>query len=311
MQSVARIFAVPAARIGEIVQQQLFTSGGVDYREPKGDPGLFGPDSVTWRVHANPVALAIGGVTAVILELAEPRVRAGVWDHSTFRVDPLGRMSRTGEAALLITYGPRQAAEVRIKRVNRLHQKVTGRTSDGRLYRALDPELLRWVHVTAGFGFLSAYLRFVAPLSRADQDRYYAESARVGHLFGATDLPASLSEVEALFQAMRPKLGPDAIIEEFLGLVSRTSPVGFPGRPLQRLLLQASIDLLPAWMRRELRLPYQPSLSIVAEAVMRGLAMAVGAAPGGIVRQARERAGNSGAGSDHGAGRGYESTRLE
>jgi uncharacterized protein (DUF2236 family) len=72
-------------------QSRLFetASGGrPNYLEPKGDPGFYGPDSVAWKVHANPIALAIGGVAAVILELAEPRVRSGVWDHSTFRTDP-------------------------------------------------------------------------------------------------------------------------------------------------------------------------------------------------------------------------------
>jgi len=70
----------------------MLPAGRVDYRRPIGDPGFFGPDSVAWRVHANPVALAVGGVAAVILELAEPRVRSGVWEHSSFRTDPLGRI---------------------------------------------------------------------------------------------------------------------------------------------------------------------------------------------------------------------------
>src|SRR4030095_5892246 len=87
--------------------------GKVSCLEPAGDPGLFGPDSMAWRVHANPVALAVGGVAAVILELAEPRVRSGVWDHSTFRTDPLARMQRTGEATLITTFGPSAAAEAR------------------------------------------------------------------------------------------------------------------------------------------------------------------------------------------------------
>ena len=90
---------------------QVMSGGRVNYLEPKGDPGLFGPESMAWRVHANPVALAIGGVAAVLLELAEPRVRSGVWDHSTFRTDPLARMQRTGEATLITTYGPTTAAD--------------------------------------------------------------------------------------------------------------------------------------------------------------------------------------------------------
>jgi uncharacterized protein (DUF2236 family) len=50
---------------------------GVNYLEPLGDPGIFGPASVTWRVLSNPSSVLIGGITAVLLELAEPRVRSG------------------------------------------------------------------------------------------------------------------------------------------------------------------------------------------------------------------------------------------
>ena len=146
--------------------------GGVDYLNPPGDPGFFGPDSMAWRIHANPIALAVGGVAAVILELAEPRVRTGVWEHSTFRTDPLARMQRTGEATLITTYGPTAAAQVRIDMVTRMHARVGGTTPEGLAYQALDGELMTWVQVTASWGFLNAYHRHVAPLSRAEQDRY-------------------------------------------------------------------------------------------------------------------------------------------
>ena len=278
--------------LGQLIDNLLFGTGDVDYRVPKGDPGLFGPRSVTWRVHSNPVALAVGGVSAVILELAEPRVRAGVWDHSSFRTDPLGRMRRTAEATMVTTYGPREAAKQRIARVNQIHQKITGVTPDGTPYRAMDPELLLWVQVTAVYGFLNAYIRFVEPLSAADQNRYYAEAAAIAPLFGAADAPASVAEVNAVLSAMRPKLRPDPVLNEFLGLVSQTSPIGLAGLPLQPLLVQASIGILPDWARRELRLPNRLLLSAVAVPAMRGMALAAKAVPGGIVRQAWDRAGD-------------------
>ncbi|MET0274288.1 MAG: oxygenase MpaB family protein, partial [Phenylobacterium sp.] len=230
-------------------------SGAVNYLEPKGDPGLYGPDSVAWKVHANPIALAIGGVAAVILELAEPRVRTGVWEHSTFRKDPLSRMQRTGDAAMITTYGPTTAAKARIAMVTRMHQRVGGVTPEGQAYQAMDDDLLTWVHVTAGYGFLNAYVRHVEALSLADQDRYYAEGAKLGRAFGAKDVPTSVAEVEACVQAMRPKLRPHPIIGEFLDIVSTTSPLGLAGRILQPFVVEASIDLLPAWARTELELP--------------------------------------------------------
>jgi uncharacterized protein (DUF2236 family) len=278
--------------VGQLVDRQLLGAGEIDFSKPKGDPGLFGPGSITWQVHSNPVALAIGGVAAVILELAEPRVRAGVWNHSSFRTDPLSRMRRTAEATMLTTYGPSEAANQRIARVNRIHQSITGVTPDGTPYHAMDPDLLLWVQVTAVYGFLNAYLRFVEPLSETDQDRYYAEGAAIARLFGVTHVAASVAEMEAVLAAMRPKLGPDPVIDEFLGLVSRSSPIGLAGRPVQELLVQASIDLLPEWSRRELCLPCRPLLSAVAGAAMRGMALAARAVPGGILEQARSRAGD-------------------
>jgi uncharacterized protein (DUF2236 family) len=125
----------------------------INYLEPPGDPGVFGPGSVTWRVLSNPASVFIGGVTAVLLELAEPRVRSAVWDHTDFRGDPVGRIDRTGLAAMVFTYGCRRDAEATASRVRRLHERVKGITPDGQQYRADDPELLTWVYVTAGYGF--------------------------------------------------------------------------------------------------------------------------------------------------------------
>lgn len=79
----------------------------IDFTAPAGEPALAAPDSVSWRVFKNPVSLFVGGVTAVILELAEPRVRSGVWDHSSFKTDPLTRLKRTGLAAMVTVYGAR------------------------------------------------------------------------------------------------------------------------------------------------------------------------------------------------------------
>lgn len=262
------------------------------FGEPAGDPGFYGPDSVAWRVHANPVALAAGGVAAVILQLGEPRVRSGVWDHSDFRKDPIARMERTAEAAMITTFGSRAAAEARIAMINRLHARVSGVTPDGEAYAALDPELLGWVHLTAGFGFMNAYLRYVDPhLGPAEQDRYYAEGARVGRAFGAPDPATSVAAVEARIEAMRPRLRPHPILREFLHIVSTNSPLGLPGLPLQPLLIRAAIDTLPPQLRRDLDLPERPLARAAALAVMRGLAATAGRAPNPIVRQAYARVG--------------------
>lgn len=284
-----------AAAAGRL-QARALPAGRVNYREPAGDPGFFGPDSMAWKVHANPVALAVGGVAAVILELVEPRVRTGVWEHSTFRTDPLARMQRTGEATMITTYGPTRAAEARVAMVTRMHERVGGVTPEGQAYVALEPELMTWVHLTAGWGFLNAYRRYVEPrMSLADQDRYYAEGGRLGRAFGAPEPPGSVAEVEAWFDRMRPKLVPHPIVGEFLDIVATTSPLGLAGRALQPLVVQAAIDLVPPDLRARLQLPVRPLQLAAAGPVLRAMAAAAALAPKPIVRDAQQRVGRAAA----------------
>jgi uncharacterized protein (DUF2236 family) len=265
--------------------------GGPSYLEPAGDPGLYGPDSVAWRVHANLVSLAIGGVAAVLLELAEPRVRSGVWDHTSFRTDPLARMQRTAAAAMLTTFGPTAAAEATIAHINQLHARIRGVTPDGEPYWAGDPELLGWVHMTAGYGFLNAYLRYVDPtLSAAEQDRYYREGSRNGRAFGVGEPATSAAAVQARLDLMRPRLTAHPILLEFIGIVSGASPVGPLGRPLQHLLVRAAVDLLPSGWAADLQLPVRP-LTRRSRLLLRAFATGAAAAPPAPVRQAYARVG--------------------
>ena len=89
----------------------------IDFSRPTGEPALVSPDSVSWRVFKNPLSLFIGGVAAVIMELAEPRVRTGLWEHTTFRRNPIQRLRKTGLAAMVTIYGARSTAEPMIARV--------------------------------------------------------------------------------------------------------------------------------------------------------------------------------------------------
>jgi len=221
----------------------------VDFSTPLGEPALTAPDSVSWRVFKNPVSLFIGGVAAVILELAEPRVRSGVWDHTRFRLDPKPRLQRTGLAAMVTVYGPRRAAEAMIAGVGRMHGRVTGVTPAGQAYRADDPELLDWVQATASFGFLEAYKAFVAPVSEADQDRFYAESAPAARLYGAVGAPTSRAQLETLMSLMRDRLEPSPIVFDFLDILRRAPVLPGPLRPLQGLMARAAVEITPTWAR--------------------------------------------------------------
>lgn len=220
-----------------------------DFLSPPGEPALSAPDSVSWRIFKNPVTLFIGGVAAVLLEFAEPRVRSGVWDHSNFRIDPVARLRRTGLAAMITVYGARSAAAAMIDRVNRMHARVAGTTPDGEGYRADDPDLLNWVQATAAFGFLEAYNAYAAPIPDADRDRYYREAQTTAALYGATGAPASLAAQRAYFAAMTARLEASPIIFEFCNIMRRAPAFPPPAQIAQRSLVRAAIDLIPADIR--------------------------------------------------------------
>jgi uncharacterized protein (DUF2236 family) len=216
-----------------------------DFSAPSGEPALVAAPSISWRIFKNPIALFIGGVAAVILELAEPRVRTGVWEHTSFRDEPLKRLQRTGLAAMITVYGARSRAEAMISGVRRLHEKVAGTTPSGEAYQANDPELLAWVQATASYGFIEAYHAFVRPLSAAERDRCLAEGIEVAALYGASSAPRSQAELEALFKAMLGRLEPSGIVQEFLSIMRSAPIMPLALRPVQRLLVRAAVQITP------------------------------------------------------------------
>ena len=233
----------------------------VDFSGPAGEPALVAADSVSWQVFKNPVALFVGGVAAVILELAEPAVRTGVWEHTTFRSDPKRRLRRTGLAAMVTVYGARSVSEPMIAGIVRLHGKVRGATSAGEVYHASDARLLTWVQATASWGFAEAYSRYVRPFKPAEFDRFYAEAAPAARLYGALDMPRSRLGVDALFEMMRPRLEASPVVLEFLDIMRAAPGFPVPLRPFQRLLVRAAVDMVPVWGRERLGLNAAMGLS--------------------------------------------------
>lgn len=245
---------------------------GVDFTQPAGEPAVVPAGSVSWDVYANPVTLYIGGIAAVLLELAEPRVRHGVWDHSSFKRDPGRRLRRTGMAAMITVYGARSVFEATAARVNRMHAQIRGTTPEGIAYAADDPELLLWVQATATWSFLEAYDRYARPVSAADRDRYFAESKAGAALYGVAAPPVSRAEVDALFAAMTPRLGPSPILYEFLSVLRDAPLMPRPLRALQRLGIRAAVDLVPAGLRQRIGLAGCPALGAGERHLLRGLA---------------------------------------
>ncbi|HEY4410979.1 MAG TPA: oxygenase MpaB family protein [Acidimicrobiia bacterium] len=238
-----------------------------------GDPGWFGPGSVTWRVHAD-TSMLVAGMTAFALQTLHPRAMAGVWDHSAFGGDFFGRTRRTGEFVQGVVYDPAAAAERRCEGLRRIHDRVVGQTPDGRPYSAGDPELLEWVHVTEYLAIASANRRFAAhPMSRAELDTYVAEVARVGTAVGVVDPPRTWAELDAALRRHAPDL---ALGEQAATAVRYLeNPPFLPAvaRPPWRAVWAGATACLPPLGRTLLRTSEPPLPEVAA---CRALVRAVG-----------------------------------
>ena len=222
--------------------------GVLDLDQPRGDAGLFGPQSMVWEVHADFTAMMVGGISALLLQMLHPLALAGVWDHSSFRQDMPGRLRRTSLFIAGTTYGGVRDAEQLIDKVRRIHLQVVGNAPDGRPYAASDPELLTWVHVSEVSQFLAGYLRYVAPqLSVSEQDRYYREVALIAERLGAQAVPKSSQAVADYLQCMRPQLLCDERTREVVRLLYAAPMPSLLAKPFGKLMLQAGVDLLPDW----------------------------------------------------------------
>jgi uncharacterized protein (DUF2236 family) len=251
MPSPWNLLALPAREPIRRWVLSAFPRGGgghVDYDHPLGETGLFGPHSATWRVHADFPGMLAGGLAALMLQTLHPRALAGVWDHSNFREDLIGRLRRTTSFVSGTTYAPTAEAQALIERVKTIHAQVQGATEDGRPYAADDPQLLTWVHVTEAYSFLQGYRRYshiAMPAGAAD--RYYDEVRRVAEALGAREVPASEAQVQAYFRGMQGELVFSERSRVVLDVLSRVRlPVPIAG--LSRdVFLQAGAALLPPW----------------------------------------------------------------
>lgn len=257
-----------------------------------GDPGLFGPGSLTWRVHADPT-MAVSGLRALFLQALHPRAVAGLAQHSDVRADPWGRLLRTAGFVGITSFGTRQEAERAAARVRDIHRR----------YRLDEPDLLLWVHCVEVESFLSTAVRAGLRMSRAERDRYYSEQRRSAALVGLDPLgvPASAAEMAAYFTAVRPQLALTPNAREAATLVlwppmpARVA-LGTPARPAWTLLAGTAFALLPRWARRLYGLPGLPSTDLAATAAVAALRSGLLVVPEGLrqgphVRRARARLG--------------------
>ncbi|MQP75950.1 DUF2236 domain-containing protein [Stenotrophomonas sp. MYb238] len=266
---------------------------GIAYDAPPGDPGWFGPDSVTWRIHSEFPGMLAGGLCALMLQLLHPRALAGVHDHSNFREDLVGRLRRTTGFVAGTSYAPAAEVEKLVERVRRIHARIAGTLPDGRGYAADDPELLTWVHVTEAYGFLEGCRRYCREVPADIADRYYDEYRRVAEALGAREVPASEAQVRDYFAAQQPQLCMDARSRDVLEVLEAIRlPVPLPGVS-RDLFLSAGAALLPEWAQRLLGHSRGQRLRAkLAARVLRGSAPLFRAALGdGIATRACRRMG--------------------
>ena len=243
------------------------------------DPGLYGPDSVTWRVHADP-SMALAGLRALLLQAVHPLAMSGVAQHSDFRQDPWGRLFRTAEYVGVTTYGTTDEARRAGAKVRGIHRRLAGiEPESGSAYRVNDPELLRWVHCVEVESFLSTAVRCGARLSAADQDRYLREQQVGARLVGLDDVPGSVAQMADYFQGVRPQLrvtkaARDAALFVVWPPMPALVSLGTPARPAWVALATAAFAMLPRWARRLYSLPGLPTTDLAASAA--GLAFRSG-----------------------------------
>jgi uncharacterized protein (DUF2236 family) len=249
------------------------------------DMGLFGPDSVSWRVHAEPI-LWVAGLRALYLQALHPRAVAGVVQNSDYRNDSWGRLMRTAEYVGTVVYGTTEQARRAGARVRGLHARL--RAVDpvtGEQFRIDEPELLMWVHVTEVESFVTTARRAGLALTDREVDQYLTEQVRAAELLGLDphSVPSSAAAVDDYYSLMRPSLAltPPAV-EVARFLVAPPMPHGLgwtPVRPAWMGVAAVGFGLLPRWARRLYRMPGLPTTEVAATVAARVGRLAFRAAP--------------------------------
>ena len=242
---------------------------------PSSDQALFPPGSVIRRVHGDVTTMMVGGVAALLTQMLHPKALGGVWDHSDVEEDQLGRFRRTARFIAVTTYGHRDAATAAIDKVKAIHKQVSGTLPDGSEYDANDPWLLAWVHLAGAINFLDGWRRYAEPsMSARDQDVYFAESGEVALLLGADPIPQTRAEAERLLRDFLPELRADDRTRAFRDLILRSPARSLREMPVQRLLQNAAVDLMPDFAR-DMHGLAKPPLSPVVRGATYGVARTI------------------------------------
>ncbi|HWC80635.1 MAG TPA: oxygenase MpaB family protein [Pseudonocardiaceae bacterium] len=216
------------------------------------DPGLLGPDTVTWQLHADP-AMWVAGIRSLFLQALHPRTVAAVVQNSNFQEDPFGRLLRTADFVSVSTYGTTEQVLGYAGRVRKIHRALRATDPDtGELFAIDEPELLLWVHCAEVASFLDVVRRAGYPLTGGQADRYLDEQRQTAALVGldADQVPGSRAEMGEYFAAVRPDLHAAAdaeVIYQFLHNPP-VAPLLRPGVPFYTAAIgHLAYSLLPRW----------------------------------------------------------------
>jgi uncharacterized protein (DUF2236 family) len=268
------------------------TSSGAEVRDGQrlrsapAEAALFGPGSMTWRVHADPV-FAIGGVRALIMQALHPLTMAAVAQQRGFEEDFWGRLDRTGRYVATLTYAPERDARRLAAQVRGIHRKLRGTDpATGATFRLDRPDLLLWVHCCEVDSFLTTAQRGGAALSPAEADEYLREQVQTAELVGipAGLVPATVDDMTQYFRDIQPQL---RLTDEarrgvrVLALPPMPKRVRLltPARPAWATLAALAFGLLPKWARRLYRLPGLPTTDLAATGALRAVRAGIVALP--------------------------------
>lgn len=239
------------------------------------DVGYFGPGSITWRIHAEPLTM-VGGLRALLLQALHPEAMQLLYSRSSFQDDPWDRLRRTVGYVATVSFAPTAEVDKAAARVRAVHRRLG----------ISDPEQLAWVHACEVDSFLVAARHVGVALPAADADRYLAEQVKAARLAGVPDelAPRTSADLSGYFQAMRPtlRLTPEAR-EAARYVIATPLPVSarwaVPARIGWTALSSLAIGLLPDWARRMYRLPPLPGTGLTTTASLRALRLAVDRLP--------------------------------
>jgi len=238
---------------------------------------MFGPDSVTWPVIGDAAAF-IGGIRALLIQAAHPEVVAGVADHSSYRVDPLGRLSRTSAYVTATSFGARPEIEAAIQTVRGAHAPVRGRSHRDRPYTAGTPKFAAWVHNALTDSFLVAFQQFGPQrLSREEADRFVSEQTDVGRLLDADPLPDTAAGLSRWLNH-HPDLGDSPGLVETVAFL-RSPPLPAAVGIGYRLMFAAAAATIPSRLRAILGVRKRPGALLVGKTIVRFLRWALGSSP--------------------------------